>query len=250
MTNNIKYRCSQMRRSYVLGLSFLIVLSTTIVARAADDTIRIVTLGDSITKGVRTGVSKEQTFAHLLQVALNKKGIQAQVTNVGIGGERTDQALKRLHKVIALKPHFVTIMYGTNDSYVDQGKKNSRITAAAYTKNLEAILKKLRAAGIVPVLMTEPRWGKQAGNNGAGEHPNVRLAKYVAACRQVALKTKTPLVDHFKLWTAKEQSGIKIGSWTTDQCHPNAAGHQVISEAILPVLIKNLAQKPAAATSP
>ncbi len=98
--------------------------------------------------------------------------------------------------------------------------------------------------------MTEPRWGKQAGSNGVGEHPNVRLTKYVAACRQVAKETKTTLVDNFKLWTAKEKSGVEIGSWTTDQCHPNPAGHQVISDAILPVLMKILPQKAAAATSP
>src|SRR5439155_722694 len=81
--------------------------------------VKIVTLGDSITRGVRAGVKAEETFAALLQKDLRGRDIQADVVNVGIGGERTDQALQRLAKdVIALKPAVVVIMYGTNDSYV------------------------------------------------------------------------------------------------------------------------------------
>lgn len=53
----------------------------------------------------------------MLQAALRKEGVQCEVTDVGIGGERRDGALKRFAKdVIDLKPKAVTIMYGTNDS--------------------------------------------------------------------------------------------------------------------------------------
>lgn len=87
----------------------------------------VITLGDSITKGVRLGVSESHTFASIL----GKENGQ-RVVNVGIGGERTDQALKRLdEQVIALRPRFVLLMYGTNDSYIDQGKTASRISVAA-----------------------------------------------------------------------------------------------------------------------
>src|SRR6185437_765682 len=89
-------------------------------AHAADATFRIVTLGDSITKGVRGGVKADETFSARLQAMLREKGVAVEVINAGIGGERTDQALRRLEKdVIARKPNLVTIMYGTNDSYVD-----------------------------------------------------------------------------------------------------------------------------------
>lgn len=201
--------------------------------------IRIVVLGDSITKGVRTGVSREQIYQTLLQNQLNQKGHQVEVLNQGIGGERTDMALKRLDKtVIALKPHLVTIMYGTNDSYVDQGKSNSRITADAYESNLRELVNRLQTAEIKVVLMTEPRWGAIAGNNGAGEHPNLRLEKYMERCRNVASEMELPLVDHYLHWQKQEQAGIKIGEWTTDQCHPNGAGHVEIANTMLPVLEK------------
>ena len=69
----------------------------------------------------------EETFAALLEADLKSRGVEARVTNVGIGGERTDGALARLEKdVLAKKPRLVTVMYGTNDSYVDKGKTDSR----------------------------------------------------------------------------------------------------------------------------
>lgn len=221
-----------------LGLLF-----STVVSSAAEP-VSIVSLGDSITKGVRSGVKAEETFSTLVQNALNKDGHPSAVINLGIGGERTDQALKRLAKdVIGRQPAVVLIMYGTNDSYVDKGARESRITAAEYGQNLRDIVEKLKQARIQPILMTEPRWGDKATANGAGEHPNVRLEQYVKVCREVAANTKTPLVDHFQIWTEKNQSGIDIGGWTTDQCHPNPDGHKVLAEAILPVLKKALETK-------
>lgn len=222
---------------------WLFVLATSLltnVVAADDEAVRIVTLGDSITKGVRAGVTVEETFAARLQAGLQKQGITAKVTNVGIGGERSDQALARLDKVIALKPRIVTVMYGTNDSYVDIGRKDSRITSEAYGKNLAEIVRRLRKAGIVPILMTEPRWGKQAKFNGVGEHPNLRLEKYVDVCRKVATQMKTPLVDHFRSWTTEENAGKQIGDWTTDQCHPNPEGHRILAELMLPVVLKTI----------
>lgn len=89
---------------------------------AAGDEVRVVFLGDSITRGVRPGVKAEDTFASLVQAALRKDKVNAAVTNRGIGGERTDQALKRFDRdVLALKPHVVCLMYGHNDSHVDRG---------------------------------------------------------------------------------------------------------------------------------
>jgi acyl-CoA thioesterase-1 len=198
--------------------------------------VTIVTLGDSITKGVRAGVKPEETFASLLEAGLKKNGVRAEVVNAGIGGERTDGALARLEKdVIARKPKVVTIMYGTNDSFVDKGRKEARLTVEEYRTNLTAIVTKLKAVGVRPVLMTGPRWGPD-GRNGLDENPNRLLEKYVEACRSVAKDEKVPLIDHFAIWTKAEAAGTKIAEWTTDQCHPNPAGHQKMAEAMLPII--------------
>ncbi len=198
--------------------------------------VRIVTLGDSITKGVRSGVTAEQTFASLLESKLNAEGTSAKVFNVGIGGERTDQALKRLDNVIDLKPDYVTVMYGTNDSYVDKGKTENRISVEAYSENLNQIVSRLLERGITPVLMTEPRWADGSYANGVGEHPNVRLTPYMQACREVAQAWRVPLVDHFQAWTVAKEKGTHLKDWTTDGCHPNPTGHAEIAQEALPVL--------------
>ena len=72
--------------------------------------VRIVALGDSITKGVRAGVRPNETFAALAERALKADGIDAEVVNLGVAGERTDQALKRLDAVSGHGPRVVTVM--------------------------------------------------------------------------------------------------------------------------------------------
>jgi lysophospholipase L1-like esterase len=222
--------------------SIVLIFSLAAFCGAGEDSpkvIEIIALGDSITKGVRTGVLAEETFAAGLERTLKDRGFPVRVTNIGIGGERTDQALTRLEKdVLSRKPQIVTIMYGTNDSYVDKGQTDSRITAEAYRKNLEALVQRMQAAGIRPVLMTEPRWGAKATLNGAGEHPNIRLERYLTECRAAATALKVPLVDHYSHWTKAEAAGQNLGDWTTDQCHPNPAGHRVLLETMLPVIEK------------
>ncbi len=228
-----------MKPSFSLSLLFFLATPGLVGAQAE---IRIVTLGDSITRGVRPGVKTEETFAALLQKGLKEQKLPVEVTNVGIGGERTDQALKRLARdVLSRKPKIVTIMYGTNDSYVDRGKKESRLSVDEYRANLHKLVAELRQAGIQPVLMTSPRWGDKA-TNGIGENPNLRLEAFVRVCREVAQETKTPLVDHFAHWSKKAADGGDIATWTTDQCHANPQGHREIAELMLPVILRELAK--------
>lgn len=211
-------------------------------AAEAEAPLRIVTLGDSITKGVRPGVAAEQTFASILEKTLRQNFINATVTNAGIGGDTTE-ALKKLHSSLLEKqPDLVTIMYGTNDGYVDPGKSESRMSVERYASNLREIVTRLQTAGIQVVLMTEPMFGEDHRPNGVGEHPNVRLAKYVAACRQIARETATPLVDHFGHWAAVQKRGVKLQTWTTDGCHPNAAGHAEMAHRIVQTVLP-LAQR-------
>jgi acyl-CoA thioesterase-1 len=217
------------------GLLFCVPL-----CKAEGPHVKVITLGDSITRGERPGVKADETFAARLQAALRKNAIDAEVVNVGIGGERTDQALKRLKAaVIEQKPAVVTIMYGTNDSYVDRGKEEPRISAEQYGANLRQLVKELRQANLTPILMTPPRWS-DAARNGKGENPNRLLEAYVKVCREVAAETKTPLVDHFAHWTKQAKAGTDIAKWTTDGCHPNPEGHRIIAETMLPVVVESL----------
>ncbi len=217
---------------------FATVLLLAVLILAPEPPARIIVLGDSITKGVRSGVTAAETFGALLQQDLQTAGKTVEVVNQGIGGERTDQALKRLQPdILARRPQIVVIMYGTNDSYVDQGQSTSRLTADQFEANLQAIVRELGQQQIKVVLMTEPRWGRAASKNGAGEHPNLRLEQFMQRTRKLAASEKLPLVDHFQRWTEAEQQGTDIGGWTTDQCHPNPAGHRELADSLLPKIL-------------
>lgn len=217
----------------------LVVQSSALIAspnEARSTEATIVTLGDSITKGVRAGVADAETFSSIVEKSLCEIGIPVQVINRGIGGERTDQALARLDQIIALKPHIVTVMYGTNDSYVDKGKTQSRLTRDVYRSNLVEIIRRLRAAQVIPVLMTEPSYAVKARPNGLGEHPNLRLTDFVAVCREVASEQNVALIDQFADWKSAEADGQVLQDWTTDGCHPNPQGHRRMAGLLKPVL--------------
>lgn len=232
-------------RLRVIGLAWLLLTSSReghaqgVVPSAAETgsrVVRVVVLGDSITKGVRPGVRVDETFARVVEKSLRRDGINVEVMNLGVGGERTDQALKRLASVTERQPQVVTVMYGTNDSYVDKGAKSTRITVEAYRSNLRAIVAELLLHGIEPILMTEPRWADDAPPNGLNENPNTRLEPFMQACRAVALECGVPLVDHFAQWTTARSDGQLLGDWTTDGCHPNPQGHRKLAELLLPAL--------------
>ena len=210
--------------------------------------VRVLTLGDSITRAARPGVAPGEGLAARLQAALRAEGMPAQVHNLGIGGERTDQALQRLERdVLSQRPHVVTIMYGTNDSWVDPGKSASRLREEEYESNLRAIVRQLRAAGAQVVLMTPPKFAEKNPRNGLGEDPNLRLAGYAERCRRVARDTGVPLVDHFLAWESAQRQGRTLQEWTTDGCHPNAAGHADLTARLTPVVVplaRNFSTRP------
>jgi lysophospholipase L1-like esterase len=224
----------------VLNLG-LLAASLNLAPAHAAEVLRVITLGDSITKGERSGVLADETFAARLEADLRQNAIRAEVVNIGIGGERTDQAVKRLDlDVLNKSPHVVTVMYGTNDSYVDAGSPASRISPEEYRRHLRTIVERLQAAGVQVVVMTEPAWGEESRPNGLGEDPNHRLAVYMEVGREVARATDSLLVDHFAHWSAQSKRGTKIQSWTTDGCHPNPRGHEELARRILHVILPTM----------
>lgn len=203
----------------------------------------LVCLGDSITKGYRPGVTKEETFSSQLEKLLLEKGCKNQVLNVGIGGERTDQALHRFEKDVASKkPAMVLIMYGANDSYIDKGKTSPRISKEQFATNLKELVQKCKKIGAIPLLMTSNSYGRKPTNNGADKNPNDLLSEFMVVTRLVAKESNTLLIDHFEFWSLADKSGTDVSKWTTDQLHPNPLGHKKMAELILPIVIKNLAK--------
>lgn len=218
-------------------------------------TIRIVCIGDSITKGARPAmgsaktVTVDETFCSRIQAMLREKGLSVEVINAGVGSDRTDGGLLRLDRdALTHKPKFVTIMFGANDQCWDAGKTGPRITLEAYERNLREMVDRIRAAGAEPIIMTEPPLGSAwKGPNPiyAEKGNNFELAAFMDAARRVAADEKTPLVDHFAQW--RKASDVGVDSWLTDGCHPNAAGHEILAEkmmeTLLPLVTQSLSER-------
>ena len=210
---------------------------------ASRSTIRIICLGDSITKGARPGVAEDETYEAQLHKQLATRGIATEIINVGLGGERTDQAVRRLDAdVIARKPALCTVMYGTNDSAVDQGGTEPRLPIADYEANLRRIVAALRAAGIVPLLMTPPplgdRFDYMAWSPYKERGPNHLLVEYVRRVRNVADEEGVALVDNFARWAEVQLLGTDLDDLMTDGCHPNPLGQRLIAETMQGVVVR------------
>jgi lysophospholipase L1-like esterase len=224
-------------------MPIILFFALTAASLQSAEPVRIVVLGDSITKGVRSGVKAEETYAARLADTLRQQGLIVEVFNAGVGGETTSGGLKRLDKaVLERRPHIVTIMYGTNDSHVDAGAKAERVSAADFESHLSQLVDRITASGAMPILMTEPGYAENGPKNGLGEDCNVRLGRFMEVCRSVAIAKKTPVVDHFSHWMAVRNKGNKLQSWTTDGYHPNPRGHDEIAYRMTQVLLPYVQQ--------
>jgi lysophospholipase L1-like esterase len=101
----------------------------------------IVCVGDSITQGF----SDPNNWPYHLQERL---GGDWEVVDQGVGGAKTADMLARIGAALALDPHFVIIMGGTNDIV------NGEVPLATTQANIRAMCDQVESHGAVPVLCT------------------------------------------------------------------------------------------------
>jgi lysophospholipase L1-like esterase len=204
----------------------------------------IICLGDSITKGERPGVEAGEIYEAVLERLLTQNGLRAKVIASGVGSEQTDGGLERFERdVVAQHPDCVTIKYGTNDGYVYEGEPAPRMPLDQYTANLRKLVGLAKAAGIQAVLMSPIPMSAtgdwMAWSPYREDGPNCRLCDYVDAVAKVAAEEDVPLVDNFSVWLAHTtDTNRTMDDITTDGCHPNPEGHELIAETMLPVLMR------------
>jgi len=104
---------------------------------------RIVAFGDSLTAGYNLPL--ELAFPAHLQEILQSKGYDVEVVNQGISGDTTGMALRRLSRVLELKPDIVILEFGANDVL-----KRQSIPAAR--ENLIFMIEKMKENGIKVLL--------------------------------------------------------------------------------------------------
>ena len=242
----------------------LCILAAPMLAAASDPVTNvpvapadIVMFGDSTT-ALRPGKIKSVYTARVGE-ALAQVDPTLRVANAGVGGNTTGDARARFERdVLACRPRIVVMQFGINDACVRIYKKppetESRVSLADYEANLRAMIGQAREHGIKVVLMTTNplRWTDELrGYYGrAPYHPeevdgfeSPFLSKYNAVVRRLAAELGVPLVDiNAVFMAASAKTNQPVEHWLLDGMHPNDDGHQLVTDALLPVLRRLLGE--------
>ncbi|MDW5290188.1 SGNH/GDSL hydrolase family protein [Formosa sp. PL04] len=171
------------------------------------------------------------------------------VINAGVGGNSTQDLLKRIDKdVLEKKPGLVIMMVGTNDML----NSNKMIDYKTYTTNLETLIKQIKSTGSDLVLMSpipadSTYLFARHDRTMFTETPNQKLDKVGNIVQQLATENKVYFYDlnaEFKalnlpihnqdvLIKNEKNSGKKDG------VHPTALGYRFIAQNVYSYLKEN-----------
>jgi acyl-CoA thioesterase I len=208
------------------AITFVAAALASPAARAADQPLRIVAFGDSLTAGY--GLPADAAFPAKLAQALAAKGVATEIANAGVSGDTTSGGLARLDWSVPDGTEAVILELGANDALRGVDPK---LTRGA----LEAMLDRLKARHI-PVLLA----GMLAPRNLGPDYGRAFDAIYP----DLAKKYGAILYPFFLDGVAADP---KLNQ--RDGLHPTAAGVDVIVAKILPA-VEQLTAAVKAARSP
>jgi lysophospholipase L1-like esterase len=206
----------------------------------------IVTFGNSTT-APRAGVNK--VYAVRINELLTAAGIDNTVINAGIGGSHTgsikdnsfikiEHAMDRFDKsVLNNHPDWVTMNFGLNDAYQDQGEHGpSRIPVDKYRENLTYFIDQIQKQNGHVILLTPNPLGKKYEIWRYN-----RVKQYMKVTKKLARKKHIPLINSWKLFYGYVKNNPKgIDLLLMDGIHPNDTGHQLIADAIAKIIINSV----------
>ena len=180
-------------------------------AGAADDPVRIVALGDSLTAGL--GLPANAAFPARLEQVLRAKGIGVEISNAGVSGDTAAGGLARLDWSVPEGTEAVIVELGANDTLRGIDPKVTR-------QALEEIVRRLRGRGIA-VLLAGMRAAPNLGPDYARD--------FEAIYSDLATRNDLLLYPFFLDGVATD---AKLNQ--RDGLHPTAAGVDAIVARILP----------------
>lgn len=180
-------------------------------ALAADQTVRIVALGDSLTAGY--GLPAADAFPAKLERALKAKGYDVRIENAGVSGDTASGGLSRLDWSVPDGTEAVILELGANDAL-------RAIDPTVTRRALDAILLRLKERNIAVLLcgmLAPPNYGPDFARAFESIFPDL-AAKHDA------------LLYPFFLDAVAAERHLNL----PDGLHPSAAGIDVIVARILP----------------
>ena len=179
--------------------------------------VKLAILGDSLAAGY--GVKPGQSVPARLEAALKAQGRNVTVINHGVSGDTTAGGLDRVDWMLADKPDIVMVELGANDAL-------RGLDPAAAERNLDAIIAKLKTAGVTVWLA-----GMLAPRNFGPEYAQ----QFDGLYKRLAEKYNVPLYPFFLDGVAQD-----VALNQADGLHPNPKGVDIIVERLLPFVTKNL----------
>jgi acyl-CoA thioesterase-1 len=206
--------------SLFVGVTLTIILVVQAVAAttSADNEIRVLAFGDSLTAGY--GLPKTDSFPAKLETSLRAHGINVTVTNAGVSGDTTAGGRARLDWALAGRPHLVIVELGANDAL-------RGLPPATTWQNLDDILTRLKQRNIAVLLtgmMAPPNYGDQFAEVFDSIYPRLAERHGVA------------LYPFFLDGVAADP---KLNQ--SDGIHPTAEGVDIIIERMLPGVLELIA---------
>ncbi|MCF8465808.1 MAG: arylesterase [Sneathiella sp.] len=200
----------------IINLFVLIIIAFCgVMATAkAEEAIRIVAIGDSLTAGY--GLPTGEDFPSQLEAALLEKGLKVTIENASVSGDTTAGGLQRLDWALGNGADLVILELGANDALRGIPPKETR-------KNLDEILEILENKEI-PVLLAGMRAPPNMGADYATEFDQI--------FPDLASKYKTGYYPFFLDGVAADPELNQ-----SDYIHPNAAGVKVIVGNMLPYVV-------------
>jgi acyl-CoA thioesterase-1 len=205
------------RIAYAMAAAVLLLGPWSGAGQAANP-IRILALGDSLTAGY--GLPSGEGFADQLEARLKARGFPVRVFNAGVSGDTSAGGLARLDWALADRPDIAIVELGANDGL-------RGIEPEAMRSNLDAILRRLRDAG-VRVLLT----GMRAPPNLGRTYEDAFNRVFPELARKHGVAFYPFFLDGVAADPAFNQP---------DGIHPNRRGVAEIVDRIAPYVVRLLA---------
>src|SRR5215210_5960550 len=212
----------QRLRLAAAALAFIAAMLS-VPAQAADQPVRIVVLGDSLSAGF--GLAAQDALPAKLEHALKAKGHAVTIENAGVSGDTAAGGLARLDWSVPEGTDAVILELGANDALRGSDPKTTRAS-------LEAIIRKLKERRIAVLLA-----GMLAPRNFGPDYVNAFDPIYPELAAEHGL-----ILYPFILEGVAGDRALNLA----DGIHPTAAGVDVIVKGMLPKAEELIAQVKAA----
>jgi sialidase-1 len=224
-----------------------------LVASEAPQPDTIVMFGDSTTATRPAEV--DQVYAGRVRDALRAAGSDLMVINSGVSADTTTHARLRFDEhVAAFRPKLLVVQFGMNDAAIDVWKnppaEKPRVPVGQSEENLRWMVERARAGGAKVILLTAApvRWTEKLKElygkppydvNDPLGFDKAAIKEYNDVVRKLAQELNLPLVDVYTIFNQRaESTGQPIDALLVPVgiSAPNDKGHEVITEALLPVI--------------